>query len=141
MSRGTYLILPSNLEIIILITLRAFHNEWLMQNSTLKCNFRHKAIITWWNPLTQLFACLFLSQNLPKYLLCMLWLYGCNYVIVVTQVRKHCLTCLHDRQCTSAYVANNMLHLRHSKYPPKLVTNNSAYLYTKGSSLWLLPGD
>ena len=72
---------------------------------------------------------------------------ACNvHVIVVTQARVHCLICTHDaqgraapegecghiRQCTSACVATNMLHFRHSKNLPELIANRSAYLYSKG---------
>ena len=66
------------------------------------------------------------------------------HVIVVTQARAHCLICTHDaegaqrprasghiRQCTSACVATNILHFRHSKNLPKRIANRSAYLYSK----------
>ena len=35
------------------------------------------------------------------------------------------------------HVATNMLHFQHSKNLPKLIANRSAYLYSKGYSLWL----
>ena len=47
---------------------------------------------------------------------------------------RHCVhkgKCEHIRQCTSACVATNMLHFRHSKNLPEFIANRSAYLYSK----------
>ena len=45
--------------------------------------------------------------------------------------------CGHIWQWTSICVATNMLHFWHSKNLPELIANCSAYLYSKGWSLWL----
>ena len=73
------------------------------------------------------------------------------FVIVITQAWVHCLVCLHDawrsvvpeddcryiRQCTSAFVATNMLHFWHTKNLPELAIDCFACLYNIGWLLWL----